>query len=142
VEEVWRLATDPGRFAEWGDRTLEVTRADSPLGIGSTYEERNAVLGPLGGRSRWTVVQHDPPHRWTHRGEGLPGLAALDAFCELRPVENATEITLGLRYRPALGAVGALVDRAYGRRATRASLRRSVDALAALAAARAARAAM
>lgn len=132
-EAVWELVCDPERFAEWADRTIEVLRADRPLSLGSTYEEVNAVLGPVTGRSRWTVVEHQPPHRATHRGEGLPLTAGLDFFVELRPVENATELTLGLRYRPALGPLGSLVDRLGARRSLRASMQRSVRNVAAIA---------
>jgi carbon monoxide dehydrogenase subunit G len=132
-EAVWELVSDPERFAEWADRTIEVIRADRPLSLGSTYEEVNAVLGPITGRSRWTVVEHQPPHRATHRGEGLPLTAGLDSFVELRPVENATELTLGLRYRPALGPLGSLLDRLHARRSLRASMQRSVRNVAAIA---------
>ena len=44
-EAVWELVSDPGRFAEWAQLTEEVIRADRPLRLGSTYEERNVVLG-------------------------------------------------------------------------------------------------
>src|SRR5437773_917632 len=101
-EAVWDLVSDPARFVAWADRTLEVTSADSALRLGSNYEGRNKVIGPITGASRWTVVEHEEPKRQTHRGEGIAFAAALDFFIELRPVENATEVTVGLRYRPAM----------------------------------------
>ena len=52
-DAVWALASDPDRFAEWLELTEEVTRADKPLRLGSTYEERNVVLGPLKGSSTY-----------------------------------------------------------------------------------------
>src|SRR5438067_9284766 len=79
-EAVWGLVSDPDRFAEWAEPTEEVLRADRPLRIGSTYEERTVVLGPFKGQSRWTVVEHEPPRRQTHRGEGLALAASLDFF--------------------------------------------------------------
>jgi carbon monoxide dehydrogenase subunit G len=133
IERVWELANDPTRFAEWADQTIEVTRADRPLRIGSTYEERNTVLGPITVSSRWTVVEHDPPRRSTHRGEGLPLVASLDVVMELREVENATEVTQSIRYRPGLGSFGSLLDRVAGRRSAQAALDRSVAKLAAIA---------
>jgi carbon monoxide dehydrogenase subunit G len=132
-EAVWALLSDPTRFADWADRTLEVTNArDNPLSLGSTYEERNVVLGPIKGQSRWTVVQHEAPHRQTHRGEGLPLTAALDFFVELRPLDGSTQLILGLRYRPSLGSLGSLLDRLWGRRSVQASMERSVRNVAAL----------
>jgi carbon monoxide dehydrogenase subunit G len=132
-EQVWSLLSDPARFAEWADRTLEVTSADSALRLGSNYEERNKVMGPITGSSRWTVVEHEAPRRQTHRGEGIAMAAALDFFVELRPVENATEVTLGLRYRPAFGAIGLLLDRLYFRRSLEQSFQRTASNLAELA---------
>jgi len=132
-EAVWALASDPDRFAEWLELTEEVTRADKPLRLGSTYEERNVVLGPIRGASRWTVVQHEAPRRQTHRGEGIALAASLDFFVELEPADQATRLTLGLRYRPALGPLGALLDRLHTRRSLRAAMERSAANVAALA---------
>jgi carbon monoxide dehydrogenase subunit G len=132
-EAVWDLVSDPARFAEWADRTLEVSSADSQLRLGSNYEERNRVIGPLTGSSRWTVVEHEAPRRQTHRGEGIAMAAALDFFVELRPVDNATEVTLGLRYRPGFGLVGTALDRLYFRRSLQQSFNRTAANLAELA---------
>ena len=44
-EAVWELVSDPDRFAEWAELTEEVTSADRPLQLGSTYEERNVGAG-------------------------------------------------------------------------------------------------
>ena len=132
-EAVWKLASDPDRFAEWAELTEEVIRADRPLRLGSTYEERNVVLGPIKGTSRWTVVQDEAPRRQTHRGEGIALAASLDFFIELEPAEQATRLTVGLRYRPGLGALGALIDRIHARRAMHAAMERSATNLAAIA---------
>jgi len=132
-EAVWELVSEPDRFAEWAELTVEVIRADKPLRFGSTYEERNVVLGPIKGRSRWTVVQHEAPRRQTHRGEGIALAASLDFFIELEPAEQATQLTVGLRYRPGLGALGALIDRIYARRSMQAAMERSAANLAAIA---------
>ena len=132
-EAVWELVSDPDRFAEWAELTEEVTSADRPLQLGSTYEERNVVLGPIKGTSRWTVVQHEAPRRQTHRGEGIALAASLDFFLELEPAERATQLTVGLRYRPGLGGLGALIDRVHLRRAIQAAMERSAANLAAIA---------
>ena len=132
-DAVWELVSDPERFGEWAELTDEVIRADKPLRLGSTYEERNVVLGPIKGTSRWTVVQHEAPRRQTHRGEGIALAASLDFFMELEPAEQATQLTVGLRYRPGLGVIGALIDRIHARRAMQAAMERSAANLAAIA---------
>src|SRR4030088_3253173 len=115
-EAVWELVSDPGRFAEWAQLTEEVIRADRPLGLGSTYEERNVVLGPIKGTSHWTVVQHEVPRRQTHRGEGIALAASLDFFIELETAEQATQLTAGLRYRAAHRAASSHLERIQLRR--------------------------
>jgi carbon monoxide dehydrogenase subunit G len=132
-EAVWELVSDPERFGEWAELTEEVIRADKPLRLGSTYEERNVVLGPIRGTSRWTVVQHEAPRRQTHRGEGIALASSLDFFMELEPVEQATQLTVGLRYRPGLGALGGLIDRLHARRAMQSAMQRSAANVATIA---------
>jgi carbon monoxide dehydrogenase subunit G len=132
-EAVWELVSDPERFGEWAELTEEVIRADKPLRLGSTYEERNVVLGPIKGTSRWTVVQHEAPRRQMHRGEGIALASSLDFFMELEPAERATQLTVGLRYRPGLGALGALIDRIHLRGSVQAAMERSAANVAAIA---------
>ena len=132
-EAVWELVSDPERFGEWAELTEEVIRADKPLRLGSTYEERNVVLGPIRGTSRWTVVQHEAPRRQTHRGEGIALAASLDFFMELEAAKQATQLTVGLRYRLGLGALGALIDRLHARRAMQSAMERSAANIAAIA---------
>ena len=91
------------------------------------------MLGPIKGTSRWTVVQHEAPLRQTHRGEGIALAASLDFFMELEAAEQATQLTVGLRYRPGLGALGALIDRLHARRAMQSAMERSAANIAAIA---------
>jgi carbon monoxide dehydrogenase subunit G len=134
IEAAWGLVTDPTRAPDWAANTVESRRADRPLRLGSTYEERNVVLGPLRGSTRWTVIDHDPPRRTVHRGEGVAIAAAMTREIALRSVEGATEVALIFRYRPALGAVGGLLDRAVFHRSLQSSLNASARNLEALAA--------
>jgi len=59
--------------------------------------------------------------------------ASLDFFMELAPAEWATQLTVGLRYRPGLGVVGALIDRIHLRGSVQAAMERSAANLAAIA---------
>jgi carbon monoxide dehydrogenase subunit G len=134
IEAMWELVSDPARAPDWAANTVESRRADRPLRLGSTYEERNVVLGPLRGSTRWTVIEHDPPRRTVHRGEGIAITAGMTREIALRSVDGATEVTLAFRYRPALGALGGLLDRAVFHRSLRAALNDSARNLEALAA--------
>jgi carbon monoxide dehydrogenase subunit G len=134
IEAAWDLVTDPTRAPDWAANTVESRRADRPLRLGSTYEERNVVLGPLRGSTRWTVIHHDPPNRSVHRGEGVPIASAMTREIALRSADGATEVALIFRYRPALGAVGDLLARTLLHRSLQSALNDSARNLEALAA--------
>ena len=74
-EQIWRVLDDTSRYAEWVPQTLEVTRNDGEAVVGATYDERNRVVGPITGSSRWRVVERDPGRYSLHEGEGLPLVA-------------------------------------------------------------------
>ena len=134
-QQAWDLICDTTRYAEWVDGTDEVVRTDGPAALGSTYEERNTVLGPFKSGSRWTVVEHEPPRRTVHSGEGIA--IANDVSIEMAAEavgEASSEVTLTFRYEPAFGPFGRLLAAALLHRQVEAGFRRSADAFAALAA--------
>lgn len=110
VAEVWELASDTSRYAEWVPVTLEVTRTDGPARLGVTYDERNKVVGPITATSRWTVTEFEPMRRQVHRDESIPFMKALDLVMEFETVEDdSTRVTLSIQGESALGPVGALL---------------------------------
>ena len=133
-DELWELVCDVDRYPEWVEDTLEVVRTDGPAAQGSTYDERNRIAGPVKGSTRWTVVEHEPPRRTLHRGEGVPIAASMSVEMALRPVgAAATEVTVTFRYVPAFGPVGGLIAAAGLHRSLERGFRRSVEALVAIA---------
>jgi carbon monoxide dehydrogenase subunit G len=132
-EKVFELISDTTRYAEWAENTLEVVRTDGPARTGSTYDERNVVFGPVKSSSRWTVVEHEPPRRSVHRGEGIALAKSANIEFDLVPAGESTELTLTFRYEPAFGPIGAAIDTLLARRSLEASIRRSLDNLAAIA---------
>lgn len=134
-QQAWDLICDTARYAEWVDGTDEVVRTDGPAELGSTYEERNTVLGPIKTGSRWTVVEHEPPRTTVHRGEGIA--IANDVSIEMAAQavgEESTEVTLTFRYVPAFGPFGRLLASAVLHRQVEAGFRRTAAAFAELAA--------
>lgn len=112
-EEAFALLCDTSRYAEWVEDTLEVTRTDGPAEQGSTYDEVNRMAGPIKGRSRWRVTEHEPPIRSLHEGEGLPLAARMSVEFEARAVsDDSTEVVFTFRYVPALGPLGAVLAKA------------------------------
>lgn len=131
----WDLLCDTTRYADWVQDTDAVVRTDGPAQLGSTYDERNDVLGPIKGSSHWTVVEHEPPGRTVHRGEGIAIAKDLHIEMALQGVgEDASELTLTFRYVPAFGLLGRLLASVALHRKLEAGFRRSANAFAALAA--------
>jgi hypothetical protein len=111
-------------------------RLDRHAGLGVAYEQHGGVLTPLAGRSRWRVVEFDPPRRQVHRAEHLRLAASYDRIFELRSDgADGTWLTLGVRYRPALGLLGRAADRALLRSLQARRLPRALDGIERLAAA-------
>jgi carbon monoxide dehydrogenase subunit G len=111
-EDVWRILDDTSRYAEWVPQTLEVTRNDGEAVVGATYEERNQVVGPIKGTSRWRVVERDPGRQSLHEGEGLPLVKNVSIEFRTEAAGESTEVTATLRYDTTLGPLGALIDKA------------------------------
>ena len=107
AEKVWELSCDTARYAEWVKGTSEVVKTDGPAHMGSTYDEINPILGPWKARSHWTVVEHAPPNRSVHAGEGLPLCKEFSVETVVSPVgDDACEFTLTLRATPSGGPAG------------------------------------
>jgi uncharacterized protein YndB with AHSA1/START domain len=111
-ERIWEVLDDTSRYAEWVPQTIEVTRNDGEAVVGATYDERNTVVGPLKGSSRWRVTERDPGRYSLHEGEGLPLLKNLSIEFRTQPAGESTEVTSTLRYDPTLGPLGGLIDKA------------------------------
>ena len=110
-DQVWRILDDTSRYAEWVPQTLEVTRNDGEAVVGATYDERNRVVGPIKGTSRWRVVERDPGRFSLHEGEGLPLVDNISIEFRTEAAGESTEVTSTLRYDTTLGPLGALIDK-------------------------------
>ena len=110
-EQIWRILDDTSRYAEWVPQTLEVTRNDGEAAVGATYDERNRVVGPITGSSRWRVVERDPGRHSLHEGEGLPLVDNISIEFRTEPAGESTEVVSTLRYDTTLGPLGALIDK-------------------------------
>ena len=111
ADQIWKVVDDTSRYAEWVPQTDEVTRNDGEAVVGATYDERNTVIGPIKGSSRWRVTERDPGRYSLHEGEGLPLLKNLSIEFRTEAAGESTEVVSTLRYDPTLGPLGALIDK-------------------------------
>jgi len=132
-ESLWELVSDTDRYAEWVEGTAAVSRPAGPARLGTTYEEINPIAGPWRAKTRWTVVEFDPPHRQVHRSEDIPIAGEFLVIIEVAPSGDGSEITVVLQAKSSLGPLGACACRLLASR-TRRDNERTVANLAELAA--------
>jgi uncharacterized protein YndB with AHSA1/START domain len=130
-ERVWEMLCDVGRYAEWVESTLKVTRSDGPAQLGGTYEEVTRVSGPWKTTTRWRVVKFEPLVRQEHSGEGVVTAQDMAVIMELSDVGDKTHLELVIRYAPRFGVVGRMIDAAVEGSLRRAQ-QRSAEAFARL----------
>jgi carbon monoxide dehydrogenase subunit G len=131
--ELWELVCNTSRYAEWVAGTAAVSRTDGPAREGSTYDEVNPIAGPLRAKTRWTVIEFDPPRRQVHRSEDVPFASEFLVITEIAPSGDGSEVTSTLRAQPSLGVLGASILRILMKSQTRKDNERTVRKLAELA---------
>jgi ribosome-associated toxin RatA of RatAB toxin-antitoxin module len=119
--DVWKLLSDLERYPEWAPWARTVEHAGGPAALGVGYETA---------AGEWRIVEFDPPRRQVHRAESVRLTRACDRVFELRSDgADGTWLELVVRYRPALGLLGAAADRALLRRAEARRLPRALDGI-------------
>ena len=108
---LWELLCDTSRNPEWVAATAAVTLTDGPARLGSTYDEINPIMGPWRARTRWTVIEFDPPTRQVHRSQDVPFASESLVILDVTPSGDGSKVTVTLRQRPSLGALGTSVLR-------------------------------
>jgi uncharacterized protein YndB with AHSA1/START domain len=131
--KLWELLCDTSRNPEWVEATAAVTRTDGPARLGSTYDEINPIMGPWRVKTRWRVIEFDPPHRQVHRSEDVPFASESLVIIGVAPSADGSEVTVTLRQRPALGVLGTSILRLLKSQQSKGN-ERSVRKLAELAA--------
>ena len=132
-ERVWELVSDTSRYADWVAGTAAVPRTDGPARERSTYDEINPIIGPWRAKTRWTVIDFDPPRRQVHRSEDIPFASEFLVIIEIAPSGAGSDATVTLRASPSFGVLGASILGALKSR-TRKDNERTVRSLAELAA--------
>ena len=121
-EAVWRVLSDPQRYAQWVVFTDEVTSVgEGEFGQGTVYHELGGVE-PFKGASRWTVAEFDPPRHQVHVGKQGPLTIHLDF--RLEPTQEGTRYTqeTETRFFPLLWPFAALMEALFMRRRMEAGL--------------------
>ena len=112
LDRLWDFLSDTARYDDWVVATLEVTRTDGPAHLGSTYDERNKLIGPIRVTSRWRVIEFDPPRRQVHAAERWPLVKDLHVAFTCEPADAGTRLTQWFEYTPRFGPLGGMLDAA------------------------------
>ena len=114
-EQVWQLAIDLPRFAEW-NTMHEAFTGDVPptLGEGIAYKQRVKLMG-MPAEMAWRVTAADAPGRLELAGDGPMGVKAHNRFV-IEPSGTGSQITLEMEFNgPALaGPMAAMVEKQAG----------------------------
>jgi uncharacterized protein YndB with AHSA1/START domain len=110
-ERLWELVSDTARYAEWVVGTAKVSRPAGQAALGTTYEEINPIAGPWRAKTRWSVIEFDPPRRQVHRSEDIPIASEFLVTIEIEPSAHDSEITVTLQATSSLGVLGAALCR-------------------------------
>jgi uncharacterized protein YndB with AHSA1/START domain len=98
-DELWELVCDTSRYPEWVEAMAAVTRTDGPARLGSTYDEINPIMGPFRAKTRWTVIEFDPPKHLVHRSEDVPFASETLVITDVAPSGDGSKVTVTLRAR-------------------------------------------
>ena len=110
-QEVWDVALDPHRLAEWVTIHHKLHSApDRKLRNGDTIVQTLTLRGaPF--KVKWTVEQLDEPHRAVWRGRGPVRSVALTEY-SLEPSKNGTRFSYRNEFDPPGGPVGRIASNA------------------------------
>jgi len=126
--QVWQLAVDLPRYAEWLTMHDAFTGEVPPtLGEGVAYRQRVKLMG-MPADMAWRVTTADEPGRLELAGDGPMGVKAHNRFV-IEPAADGSQITFEREFNgPALaGPMAAMVEKQAG-----AAARESLDKFTAL----------
>jgi hypothetical protein len=105
-DEVWVVATDWGRYAEWNVTHSAFPDGPPPSEPGATFKERITVMG-MPGEAIWTVAETNPPSLTAWHGEGPMGIR-LGNRLQLDPSGDGTKVTIEVSFEggPLAGPLG------------------------------------
>ncbi len=96
--DVFAFVTTPGNWPQWHPSSLRVTGAvDHPLGVGESCVEEYVVAGRRGSCT-WTVMECDPPRRWTIASSSATGGGSATIAYALSPAGDGTRFARSMTY--------------------------------------------
>lgn len=128
---VWELLSDTSRYPDWVVGTDEVTRTDGHAREGSTYDERNTILGRWKARTQWRVTEFEAPRRQVHVSGDVPLARVFQVVMEVAPEGEGSRVTVTLRGEMS-GRLGGLFGKGM-RPTVERNNRRTVEQFAELA---------
>lgn len=114
-DQVWQLAVDLPRYAEWLTMHDAFT-SDVPgtLGEGVAYKQRVKMMG-MPADIAWRVVTAEAPGHLELAGDGPMGIKAINRF-KIEPSDGGSNITFEMEFNgPALnGPMAAMAEKNAG----------------------------
>lgn len=126
IHEVWAFLTDWFNTPRMGGYSALGLRQTSPgpLGVGSTLQGRNVILG-LETRLNHRITEWDPPHAFTDAIEGRPFRSLVQrGTLESTAAGTKLVVTIEFELRPALKLLWPII-RPFARRKMLAGIRQT-----------------
>lgn len=100
IDEVWAFVTDPFNASRMGGGRLAArVTTPGPLGLGSSYQQRVAILG----FETWiktVVTELDPPHVLAHSAKNASIAGPFSARITLDPTAAGTRVVRTVEIEP------------------------------------------
>lgn len=114
-DQVWRLAVDLPRYAEWHTMHEGFTgEIPATLDEGTAYRQRVKLMG-MPAEMAWRVTAADAPLRLELAGDGPMGVKARNRFT-IEPSDEGSQITYEMEFNgPALnGPMAGMLEKQAG----------------------------
>jgi uncharacterized protein YndB with AHSA1/START domain len=114
-DQVWRLAVDLPRYAEWHTMHEGFTgEVPATLDEGTAYRQRVKLMG-MPAEMAWRVTAAEAPQRLELSGDGPMGVKARNRFT-IEPSEQGSQITYEMEFNgPALnGPMAGMLEKQAG----------------------------
>ena len=127
-EQVWAVAIDPGRLADWVTIHRALGAVDDGAARAGFHMDQTLTLRGAPFKVHWTLTECDAPRRALWHGKGPAGSRAETEYL-LEAHDGGTRFTYRNEFRAPLGLIGRVAQRALAGQVPKVEAERSLARL-------------